>query len=69
MMDIALIKDGPDGVDVDCYFAGTFIGCARLLLDGDPIVVDCSPLLKEHIAEDADRLAYLVDRVQVMRAE
>ena len=28
MMDVALIKDGPDGVDVDCYFAGTFIGCA-----------------------------------------
>ena len=41
MMDISLIKDGPQGVDVDCYFAGTFVGCARLHLDTEPMIVDC----------------------------
>jgi hypothetical protein len=69
MMDISLIKDGPDGVDVDCYYCGTFVGCARLQLDTDPMIIDCSPILKEHIADEPARLEYLIDRVQVLRAQ
>jgi len=68
MMDISLIKDGPQGVDVDCYYAGTFVGCARLHLDTEPMIVDCSPVLKDFVNDEPDRLAYLIDRVQVLRA-
>lgn len=69
MMDISLIKDGPQGVDVDCYFAGTFVGCARLHLDTEPMIVDCSPVLRDFVNDEPDRLAYLIDRVQVLRAQ
>jgi hypothetical protein len=69
MMDISLIKDGPDGVDVDCYYCNAFVGCARLQLDTDPMIIDCSPILKEFVADEPARLEYLIDRVQVLRAQ
>ena len=69
MMDILLVKDGQNGTDVDCYFAGTFVGCARLHLDSEPMIVNCSPVLKDFVNDEPERLEYLVDRVQVMRAQ
>jgi hypothetical protein len=69
MIDVNLVKDVEAGTDVDCYFAGTFVGCARMHLDQDPIEVKPSPVLRAFLDEEPGRLAWLVDRVMVLRAQ
>jgi len=69
MIDVTLVKDAEAGTDVDCYFAGTFVGCARMHLDQDPIEVKPSPVLRAFLDDEPSRLAWLVDRVQVLRAQ
>ena len=69
MFEISLVKDAEAHTDVDCYFAGTFVGCARMHLDQDPIEVKPSPVLRAFLDEEPGRLAWLVDRVMVLRAQ
>ena len=64
-----IIADTRHGVDIDCYFGDIFVGCARIQLDQEPILIDVTDSLRAHIAEEPDRLAQIVDQVIVRRAK